>query len=98
MQIAVRADLYQESSAQRLTRIIVCLTRRQVDASCIFKTWFLQLVAQDAMRLLREAGAGASGIDEPIVLVVSEQQRANAVDAVGGQGEAADHELLFVVA
>ena len=48
--------------------------------------------------LLGEAGAGASGIDELLVLVISEEECSDACRAVGREGEAADDELLLVEA
>ena len=42
---------------------------------------FVERVAQAGVDLLGEAGAGASGIDELAVVVVAEEQRADAVDA-----------------
>ena len=59
---------------------------------------FVELCADELVGLLREAGAGAAGVDELAVAVVAEEQRADAVDsgvAFGGEGEAADDELLL---
>ncbi len=61
---------------------------------------FFELGADDGVSLLGEAGAGASGVDEVAgAVVVAEEERADAVDsgvAFGGEGEAADDELLLV--
>ncbi len=44
---------------------------------------FFELGAEDVVGFLGEAGAGASGVDEFAVAIVAEEQRADAVDAVG---------------
>ena len=43
-----------------------------------------------------EAGAGASRVDELAVLVIAEEQRADSINIIRGQGEAADDKLLLV--
>ena len=60
---------------------------------------FFELGADEVVSFLREAGAGAAGVDEFAVAIVAEEKCADAVDAgvaFGGEGEAADDELLLV--
>ncbi len=61
----------------------------------------LEFVVEELVSLLREAGAGAAGVDEPSAIVIAEQQGADALHAgVAGAGEgvSADDEFLFVKA
>ncbi len=54
----------------------------------------LQLLANLYLRLLRKSGACPACVEELSVLVVAKQERAEAIAALGGQGEAADDKLL----
>jgi len=61
----------------------------------------VELVAEELVGLLREAGADAAGVDQLLSFVVAEEEGAHATHsgvAGPGEGEAADDEFLLVEA
>src|ERR1700679_1530137 len=77
-----------------------CLGWRMVEGGC-GSTQFFNLVAEETVSFLSEAGARTASVDEFLrciarcgrgVFVVPEQQSADAVDAVRRQSETADNE------
>ena len=71
---------------------------RHIGEGCFGLHEFVELLVQGLLRLLREAGAGSARIEELAVFVISNDQGADAGAAVGGIGETADDEFLFLKA
>ena len=99
VQVCAEADLRDERGLS--PRRALARFRRRIFERRGFLFQRLELVAEELVRLLREAGADAAGVDELLPFVVAEDERAHSAHACvsgAGQGVAADDEFLLVEA